>query len=42
MKYNIGDNVIFIKKSYKEDAWKLNDYEQYTISNRVFDSLKYF
>lgn len=39
MKYRIGDKVIFIKKSYKEDAWKLNNFEEYTITDRAFDNM---
>lgn len=39
MKYKIGDKVIFIKKSNKEDAWPLNDYEEYKITNRAFDNM---
>lgn len=39
MKFRIGDNVIFIKRSYKEDAWPLNNYEKYTITNRAFDRM---
>jgi hypothetical protein len=39
MKYKIGDKVVFFKKSYKEDAWPLNDYEEYTINNRAFDKM---
>lgn len=34
MKFDIGDRVIFIKKSDKEDDWKLNEYEMYVITNR--------
>jgi len=37
MKYKIGENVIFIKKSSKEDYWKLNNYDVYTISCRSFN-----
>ncbi len=39
MKYKIGDKVIFFKKSYKEDAWPLIDFEKYEISNRAFDNM---
>jgi hypothetical protein len=39
MKYKIGDKVIFLKKSYKEDAWPLIDFEKYEISNRAFDKM---
>ena len=33
MKYKKGDKVIFIKKSSKEDSWRLNNYEEYEITN---------
>lgn len=32
MKFDIGDRVIFIKKSDKEDSWKLNNFEEYVIT----------
>ena len=37
MKYKIGDKVIFIKKSLKEDSWKLNNYEEYIITEHSFN-----
>lgn len=37
MKYKIGDSVIFKSQSHKDYSWKLNDFEEYTISNRAFD-----
>lgn len=37
-KYKIGTKVIFIKKSYKEDAWPLTDYDEYEIVNLAFDN----
>lgn len=42
MKYKIGNKVIFKSQPYKEYAWKLNDFEEYTISNRAFDINKTF
>ena len=39
MKYKIGDKVVFIKKSHKEYACPLNDYEEYIINNRAFDKM---
>jgi hypothetical protein len=36
MKYKIGDKVIFKAQPYKQYAWKLNDYEIYTIIKKAF------
>ena len=36
MKYKIGDKVIFIKKSSKEDAWPLKNYEEYIVSSKSY------
>lgn len=36
MKYKIGEEVVFIKKSSKIDAWPLNDYEKYIITDSSF------
>ena len=40
MKYKIGEKVVFIKKSYKSDSWKLNNYEEYIITEHAFN--KYY
>ena len=32
MKYKIGEKVVFLKKSHKEDSWPLNIYEEYIIT----------
>ena len=40
MKYKIGEKVIFLKKSYKNDSWKLNKYEEYVITEHSFN--KYY
>lgn len=39
MKFKINDKVIFVKRSYKEYAWQLNENEEYTINNVAFDSM---
>lgn len=38
MKYKIGDRVIFKTNQYKQYSWKLNDFEEYTITNRAFSA----
>lgn len=42
MKYKIGEKVVFIKKSSKEDSWSLNDYEEYIISNISYDTIIWY
>ena len=39
MKYKIGERVVFIKKSNKENAWDLNNYEIYTISDYAYNNI---
>ena len=36
-KFEIGQKVIFIKKSNREYAWELEQYEQYKIEGRAKD-----
>ena len=36
MKYKIGDKVVFLKISHEEDAWPLNDYEEYIVVNKSY------
>ncbi len=36
MKYKIGEKVIFLKKSSKEDGWPLNNYEEYIITESSY------
>jgi len=39
MSHKIGDKVIFIKRSYKEYAWELNDFDEFEITDKAFDKM---
>jgi len=36
--YKIGDRVIFKAQAYKQYAWRLNDFEEYTIINKALSN----
>jgi hypothetical protein len=40
MKFHINDKVVFLKRSNKEDAWPLINYEEYTIINAAFETFE--
>jgi hypothetical protein len=38
MKYNLGDKVIYNKKSARKYAWQLIEYNEYTIISSAFSN----